>query len=148
MTTNSPTAEATEHQSQKFGEMKIYGPYKRKDGRQHVIHYDEVTKTKRTQSYPRYLMEQHLGRKLEDWEEVDHINNDPTDDRIENFQLLTKSDNIKKSAKKTEWEEFTCPICNIDFLARMRDIRGNQGTQKKRGPYCSKRCAGLAGVRE
>lgn len=125
------------------GESKVYGPYRRPDGRQHVIHYDG--KHKRTQSYPRYLMEQHLGRSLESWEEVDHINNDPTDDRIENFQLLTKPENIKKSAKKAEWDFCICPTCKVDFFARSAVVRGNR-KQGKRGPYCSKKCAGLAGV--
>lgn len=126
--------------------MTVYGPYQRKDGRRHVIHL--VNGKRRTQSYPRYLMEQHLGRKLEDWEEVDHINDDPTDDRIENFQLLTKPENIKKSAKGVKWGMFVCPTCECDFFAKMRHVTGNQKTQKKRGPYCSRRCAGLAGVRE
>ena len=75
--------------------LTLYGPYTRQDGRKHVIHYDG--KTRHTQSYPRYLMEQHLGRKLETWEEVDHINDDCTDDRIENYQILTKPENIEKS---------------------------------------------------
>jgi hypothetical protein len=44
--------------------MKIYGPYTRKDGRKHVIvHYDGGRI--RTVSYPKWLMEQHLGRELE-----------------------------------------------------------------------------------
>lgn len=123
--------------------MTVYGPYQRKDGRRHVIHWENGKR--RTQSYPRYMMEQHLGRKLEDWEEVDHINGDHTDDRIENFQLLTKPENIKKSAKKAEWGLYICPICEVDFLASVAVVRGNK-KQGKRGPYCSKRCAGRAGV--
>jgi len=74
---------------------KVYGPYTREDGRKHVIHYDG--KTRRTQSYPRYLMEQHLGRELLPNETVDHINEDFTDDRIENLQLLSLVDNVNKS---------------------------------------------------
>src|SRR5262245_27730544 len=39
----------------------------------------------------RIIMEQHLGRALLPGEEVHHINGDTLDDRIENLQVLTKS---------------------------------------------------------
>lgn len=124
--------------------MTVYGPYTRNDGRKHVIHYDG--KTRRTQSYPRYLMEQHLDRELEQWEHVDHVNNDPTDDRIENLQLLTQQDNNKKSRVYKEYGDFVCPTCGDEFMSLMKDYRYHQVKKKKRGPYCSKSCAGKAGM--
>jgi len=80
--------------------LKMYGPYLRKDGRKHILWYDTITKQKITESYPKYLMEKYLGRKLTKDETVDHINNDFTDNRIENLQILSRRDNIIKSAKK------------------------------------------------
>lgn len=121
--------------------IKVYGPYRRKDGRTHVIHYDTQTKKRRTQSYPRYLMEEYLGRELLPEEQVDHINDDPTDDRIENFQLLTHTENNRKSAH-TETVLKGCPVCGRVFEMPMRTFRANQLVQKKQGPYCSKQCAG------
>lgn len=122
--------------------MKVYGPYKRKDGRQHVIHYDELTGKRRTQSYPRYLMEQHLGRELECWEVVDHIDNDPTNDCIENYQLLTHGDNVRKDKPPLEMMTFICPNCKDEFQGYARQYRANQLKQGKAGPYCSRHCAG------
>ena len=52
--------------------------------------------SKHSTSYARYLMSISLNRYLSDEETVDHINEDKTDDRIENLQILSSTDNIKK----------------------------------------------------
>ena len=123
--------------------MKVYGPYQRKDGRRHVIHYDG--QTRRTQSYPRYLMELVLGRELESWEHVDHINNDPTDDRIENYQVLTQQKNNQKSVifngRSAKMMDLVCVCCGTEFKreARKEKDRLNRGNA---GPFCSKSCVG------
>lgn len=120
--------------------MVVYGPYTRKDGRKHVIHYENGKR--RTQSYPRYLMEQHLGRALETQEQVDHINNDKTDNRIENLQLLTVAENNRKSASIELPYYFTCPVCNKEAEIPYGQFKANQLRQGKAGPYCSRNCAG------
>lgn len=47
----------------------------------------------------RWVMEQHLGRKLSKDEDVHHINGVKTDNRIENLQILSHSDHSKLHTK-------------------------------------------------
>ena len=75
--------------------VKVYGPYLRKDGRKHVI-LRYADGTRRTQSYPRFVLESELGISLPDDLDVDHVDNDKTNDRPSNWQLLSRSDNVKK----------------------------------------------------
>jgi HNH endonuclease len=119
---------------------KVYGPYTRKDGRKHVIHYDGTHRI--TQSYPRYLIEEYLGRVLNEWEHVDHIDNDFTNNHIDNLQILFQAENNRKSTIPAEMLWFTCPVCCEKFDIPARQYRGNQLKQGKMGPYCSKQCAG------
>lgn len=126
--------------------MKIYGPYKRKDGRKHVvIVYEDGSKT--TKSYPRLLMENHLGRELLPEETVDHINHDFTDDRIENLQLLSFEENAKKEMARPERQRklytFICPCCGKTAEKYLNQVSGNW-KKKREGPYCSRKCAGKA----
>lgn len=127
--------------------MKVYGPYLRKDGRKHVIEVEENGK-RRTVSYPKWLMEQKLGRRLDpDIETVDHIDEDFTNDSYDNLQIMTRLDNARKSRKPPETYTFICPECGIQATKFMRDVRGNW-KQGRQGPFCSRKCAGKANQRE
>lgn len=121
--------------------MKIYGPYKRKDGRSHIILINNKKRT--TISYPRFLLEQHLQRKLLPTETVDHINNDFTDNRIENLQILTLIENNKKEnilhPRKTY--TFICPNCEKEATKWENNVKNNL-KKGKQGPFCSRKCAG------
>lgn len=123
--------------------MKIYGPYTRKDKRQHVIIVDNGIS--KCISYPRYLLSKHLNRELLPEETVDHINNDFTDNRIENLQILSLSDNIKKQQKLNSRKTYTfnCPVCGVESTKYLNYVKNNWNKGKK-GPFCSRKCAGLA----
>lgn len=129
--------------------IKLYGPYTDSNtGRQVVILFDLEKRTRRTQSYPRYLMEQHLGRELLPSEHVDHINEDSGDNRIENLQILTQAANNQKHVdlcgKTAKRYYFDCPMCGVATSTPYRYYRHNQLSQGKAGPYCSRACAGKA----
>ena len=126
--------------------MKVYGPYLRQDGRKHVILINPETGKRKTQSYPRYLMETHLGRPLLTSEEVDHIDNDFTNDSLDNLQILNKAENCQKEMsrphRKAKWYSFVCPVCLNDASISLSQYKSNQLKKGKSGPYCSRQCAG------
>jgi hypothetical protein len=120
--------------------LKIYGPYLRKDGRKHIVIYDFQKGIRKTKSYPKYIMEKYLGRSLKNNETVDHINNDFTDDRIENLQILSRADNIRKSTPKRKMYNLICSFCKKVFIKDAGYFNCNK--KLKRKCYCSKSCAG------
>lgn len=124
---------------------KVYGPYDHKQqvGRQYVnVYY--LDGTRRTLLYSRHVYEMAHDQRLPDTVDVDHINGDRSDDRLENLQLLPRSENAAKHAKMfrpTPMLEVVCE-CGARFEVQERVHRRNQIVLKKAGPYCSKSCAG------
>jgi hypothetical protein len=135
--------------------VKVYGPYSRPDGRKHVVLYENGQRT--TVSYPKWLMEQKLGRKLEPNETVHHVNGDFTDDRLDNLQVIDKHDHLRlhpESIKKAvqaykekytgtyrhgtqyAWQKMKCK-CDACMKAKWEwnDKRNESRRTGKRGPY-------------
>ena len=113
------------------------------DGRRYVVihHPDRTT----SMSYPRFLMQEHLGRELDPVSEtVDHVDENPLNDVLSNFQLLTLSDNARKAAaaqgRVVEMVSFICPMCDEPATKVARFVRHNRN-QGKPGPFCGRRCA-------
>ena len=127
---------------------RVYGPYANpsNDGRSHIILFDGGENS-RTVSWPKAMMEVKLGRLLRDDEQVDHVDDDPTNDAYENFQLLTPSANMLKMRIRNDLVakvgDFTCPQCGSPFQRKMKYVTSNQGKQNKVGPFCGRSCAGL-----
>lgn len=91
-----------------------------------------------TISYARYLMCVKLGYILDTSLEVDHIDEDKTNDSIDNLQVLTKAANIAKSnSTRVINYSFICCICIKSF-----NLTGKQLGQRrdKVNPTCSKIC--------
>lgn len=124
--------------------IKIYGPYKRKDNREHIILYDTETKTRKTMSYPRYLMEQRLGRVLESDEEVDHIDRDCTNNDIDNLQIIKADQHRGLDARRTKLIALVCDWCGKSFARNASWHRHNKKLGKI-GAFCSKQCVGRYG---
>lgn len=94
-------------------------------------------------SYARYLMSCHLKRFLTSEEEVDHRDDDKMNDVIDNFQILTRKENLDKKLRSNNVTRkmviIRCPNCSKIFARR----RGNTHLVPSRGVYtsCSKICS-------
>ena len=108
-----------------------------KDGRKQVTICFPHRKQK-CMSYARYLWISNYGE-IPDGYEVDHINNDRTDDRLENYQLLTGSENRRKENKLIGRAvvECTCPVCGKQFSYEKRNL------STRPNPCCSRKCGGI-----
>jgi hypothetical protein len=126
---------------------RLNGPYLRPDGRKHLVVVKPNGK-KTTLSYPKYLMEMHLGRYLLPNESVDHINKDFTDDRLENLQVLTHSEHAQLDAKRLVAQTFECPWCEKEFELVGKKLSYALSNRKrgKAGPFCGRSCAGKYGA--
>lgn len=123
---------------------KIYGPYKNKLNRLHIIilYWDN---SRETISYPKWIMEQHLGRKLDPvLETIDHINRDFTDNRIENLRIVPLQTNVKDDVIRVKDILCTCVYCGKTFYRKPSYLQHNSKL-KKAGPFCSRECVGKYG---
>jgi hypothetical protein len=100
---------------------------------------------KRFISYAKFLWISHNNKEVPTGYEVDHINGNGKDDRIENLQLLSKRDNIIKEKVENNMlgylvVDLKCPICGGKFTKRYADIRNSAKSQPC---CCSRSCSGL-----
>lgn len=109
------------------------------DGRQKVDLYN-TDYDRTTISYARYLMCVKEGYILPASVEVDHIDNDCTNDDISNLQILTKEAHRAKTIsllRPRAVKVCVCPVCRIEFVRFANKIV--PGTS----PVCSRRCNGI-----
>lgn len=100
--------------------------------------------------YPlhRVIMENHLGRLLEHWEQVHHKNEDRFDNRPENLEVLSRAEHARHHAEERACPVLlTCPICSKPFellpgVKRTRENRNLTGQL-----LCSRACGAIAGNR-
>ena len=104
------------------------------------------TKVRTTISYARYLMTVNLKRLLTEDEEVDHVDNDCTNDIIDNLQILSKEGNRKKQDDFLKQKRppimvsLICPVCknHFEYLARNYRFHTKNGRTRFN---CSRQCA-------
>lgn len=96
-------------------------------------------------SYARYLMSIKLGHMVPDHLQVDHKDDDKTNDDINNLQLLTPEQNrLKEYNRYIENENisygYECAHCGINFILSNREVT-TRLFQKTERAFCSRSCA-------
>lgn len=120
--------------------VKVYGPYSRKEDARKVVVLRLSDGSLTTKSYARFLYEQANGEIGDIDLTVDHKDEDVTNDVIENFQLLTRADNITKSSG-IKMGIYICPQCDKEFTKSVSQVNANI-KKGRAGPFCSRYCAG------
>ncbi len=89
----------------------------------------------------RVVMENHLGRLLNDNEIVHHENHDRKDNRIENLKVMLSAEHSKlHSIEKLRWKcELKCPWCYEIFFRWKNNTHLNKGSKYT---CCSPSCRG------
>ncbi len=108
------------------------------EGRRTLALYNSHKDRTSTQ-YARYLMAVRLGRFLTKKEHIDHIDNDKTNDDIDNLQILSLRENNIKTHKKPD-VELNCPVCKKDFIRTRTQLRGRKHKINDNTICCSRRC--------
>ena len=88
-------------------------------------------------SYAKYLYTSYWKCDIPDGEQIDHINGDKMDDRIENLQQISQKFNNLRDRKSKEIVECKCPVCEDIFLFEKRNLSSHPN------PCCSRRCGGI-----
>ena len=88
-------------------------------------------------SYAKYLYTSYHECDVPKGDQVDHINGDKMDDRIENLQVISSKYNVIKDKRQKEMILVKCPVCGEEFLFPKRNLSTHPN------PCCSRRCGGI-----
>ena len=112
---------------------KIYGPYERSDKRQIVITIDR-NGVRRTVSYPKWVMECQLGRKLdENLETIDHWDSNHSNNDLSNLRIVPRDQHSADDTRRVKLVKFNCAWCDKEFERSPRLIR-DKAKKNKAGP--------------
>jgi hypothetical protein len=124
---------------------RIYGPYIAKDGRLRITGVDS-NNVKHTISYPKYLMELHLGRYLDAEEQVDHIDGNPLNNELTNLQIKKLGEHQALDVQRNRDVLVHCKYCGKPFIIKGSKISSrNRKDRHQSGYFCSRVCSGKYG---
>lgn len=108
------------------------------EGRETLVLYLD-SKNKTSTQYARYLLAVSLGRFLTDDEQVDHIDDDKTNNDLSNLQILSPKENQWKSNKLPN-VSLKCPVCKKNFYRTRTQLRGKLDRIQGNDICCSRSC--------
>lgn len=114
------------------------------EGRKRVVLYNPPNQRSGV-TYARYLMCIKLGYILPTELEVDHIDNDKTNDNIDNLQVLTKAQNLEKqNLHYLTYVQircgYHCAYCEFPFIITEREKKMRLAKGQELA-FCSRSCA-------
>lgn len=120
--------------------------YACKDGRERVY----IKETKKVMSYPKYLMEQNLGRPLLPNEEIHHKDGNPLNNDLLNLEVRIHGEHQASHSIKYHDSTAVCGWCGKEFLwtaKKQRKFYGNRryDSTYSKTPFCSRQCSGHYG---
>lgn len=120
----------------------IYGPYKRADGRMHIVVYNSNTRNKKTISYPKYILMQN-GYDISEDCHVHHIDGDYSNNSIDNLQIVENKDHMSyhKKYEIGQTVTLTCSFCGNDFEIDISKLR-YRFRKNRKNVFCSRNCSG------
>lgn len=103
-------------------------------------------------------MEESLGRPLEPYEDVHHIDGDTLNNSLDNLEIKIHGEHQREHSQKYFDKIVNCPICGQEFLwSALSQRRFYSNLSRKtpknkcmpsQNPFCSKRCCGIYGKQE
>ena len=124
--------------------------YECKDGRVRVYLKD----SKKVISYPRYLLEQSLGRELQSNEQVHHKDENPLNNNLDNLEIKLLGEHQREHNPAKYHDKYVvCAWCNESFLwtaKQQRTFKSNRSRKNRKtgsfdAPFCSSKCSGEYG---
>ena len=118
-----------------------------KDGRVRIY----LRETNQVISYPKYIMETHLGRKLLLNEQVHHKDGNPLNNSIDNLEIRLLGEHQREHAVKYHDKLEICGWCGKEFVwtaKQQSDFVRNRNRKDRQyidSPFCSKKCSGEYG---
>ena len=125
---------------------KVKGPYKGNDNRLRIALVFK-DKSRKTMSYPKYLMELHLNRYLTKDETVDHIDKNPLNNDISNLRILPRKEHCRNDVIRNKDVVVHCTYCGKEFIISGNKLHlRNRTDRHQSGYFCSKQCSGKYGA--
>lgn len=126
-----------------FKDYICYKNYHKKMGRWQVCMIDKNDRTNRkTILYSKYIKSIEAGRLLEMHEEVDHVDGNKLNDRIDNLQIVSREENVRRRNKciKKEIIDLICPNCGVEFKRAKNQTYLSKPNVSR--TFCSRKCSG------